>query len=51
MMAIRRCHLGFRVEAGDHQEQDAPEEMMDVKPACGDDISEGAVREQLEISP
>jgi len=38
-----------RDEAREHQQQDAPEQVMDVQPALGDQVSKGPVRKQLEM--
>jgi hypothetical protein len=48
-MPLRRARRE-RDEAGEHQEQNAPEQMMDVKAAPGDEIPERPVRKQLEVN-
>lgn len=36
-------------EAGDHQQQDAPKQVMNVEAASGDQIAEATVRKQIEM--
>src|SRR2546427_372299 len=41
------CARGERDKAGEHQEQDAPKQMVDVQAACRDQIAKRPMREQF----
>jgi hypothetical protein len=41
---------GERDEPGEHQQEDSPKKMMDMKSARGDEIAERSVREELVVN-
>jgi hypothetical protein len=38
-----------RGKARHHKQEDAPEQVMNVQPGCGDQVAEPPVRKQLEM--